>query len=110
MFVTTIAATLVTVASSAVRHWHHAVASFYGGELGWCGNGLHRLGAHTFASRSVPCGMRIRFCWHRRCVWGRRADTGPYVPGRRFDLSTQMAERLHMTTAGVVTIRWRRLP
>ena len=92
----------------AAHHWHHAVASYYGtdGTTGGCG---HANGPRTFASLIVRCGARVKFCRHHHCVTGRRTDSGPYVAGRQFDLSTEMARRLRMTSAGVVRLKWRRV-
>lgn len=74
-----------------------------------------RLSDHTltFASLIVPCGARVEFCIRRRCVVGRRTDSGPYIRGRSFDLTLGLVHALGFRSVrewGVRTVTWRRLP
>lgn len=41
-----------------------------------------------------PCGARILFCYEHHCVFGYREDSGPYVPGRLFDLNAHLKHAL----------------
>lgn len=99
------------------RGWRTAVASAYStadspGVQGCTGTRL-RDDTLTFASLLVPCGARVRFCvgW-RRCVTAWRADSGPYLPGRGFDLALGTVRALGFPSAsafGVRTVSWRRV-
>jgi rare lipoprotein A (peptidoglycan hydrolase) len=93
-------------ASTTTSGWHSAVASYYGtdGISGGCGMAN---GPFTFASLIVPCGAQVQFCRGGACVTGTRTDSGPYIAGRSFDLSTEMASTLGFTSAGVASVSWR---
>lgn len=95
-------------ASAATAGWSSAVASYYGtdGTSGGCGMSN---GPSTFASLIVPCGARVEFCRAGACVTGTRTDSGPYIAGRSFDLSSEMASALGFTSAGVASVQWRRV-
>lgn len=106
-----------TIASGARTHRSTAIASAYStadspGVEGCTGR---RLSDHTrtFASLIVPCGARVQFCVRGRCVIGIRTDSGPYVAGRSFDLTLGLVRALgfaSVSTFGVRTVHWRRIP
>jgi rare lipoprotein A (peptidoglycan hydrolase) len=93
-------------ASAPASGWRSAVASYYStaGTSGGCGMAN---GPFTFASLIVPCGSQVQFCRGGACVTGTRTDSGPYIAGRSFDLSTEMASALGFTSAGVASVKWR---
>jgi rare lipoprotein A (peptidoglycan hydrolase) len=95
-----------TATSAPASGWRSAVASYYGtdGTSGGCGMANGPL---TFASLIVPCGSQVQFCRGGACVTGTRTDSGPYIAGRSFDLSTEMASTLGFTSAGVASVNWR---
>lgn len=99
------------------RHHHHrhhrrtprfltAIASWYdyaGASSGACGP----LADNGVANRTLPCGTRLVMC-AARCASAVVDDRGPYVPGRDFDLSLPLAERIGFDlNAGVGPVRWR---
>lgn len=53
------------------------------------------------------CGTRVKFCYLGRCVIGEREDSGPYVPGRLFDLTERLKRALHCED--LCHLHWRRL-
>jgi hypothetical protein len=82
-----------------------AIASWYAENgPGACGTGA-QTGLH-FASLILACGARIRIC-HAGCVTATRADSGPFVPGRTFDLN--VALRSALGCPDICYVRWRRL-
>jgi rare lipoprotein A (peptidoglycan hydrolase) len=95
--------------------WSYGVASAYstqtsGSRLG-CGGRLddHALSVATLL---VPCGARVQLCYAARCVTVTRRDSGPYVAGRSFDLTTGVVRAFGFSSPlawGVRTLRWRRL-
>ena len=52
----------------------------------------------------LPCGVRIFISFGGRHVLTQVIDTGPYVPGREFDLTEALAQRIGLT--GVQKIHW----
>jgi rare lipoprotein A (peptidoglycan hydrolase) len=58
------------------------------------------------ASRTLPCGTKVRFC-AVRCVVAVVDDRGPYVYSRLWDLSVTLAQAIGFDLgAGVMPIRW----
>lgn len=112
-----LAALGIAVAAAGARSpWRTAIASAYStrdspGEQGCPGYGRLRDDTLTFASRIVPCGARVELCVGRRCVVAVRADSGPFVAGRSFDLAFGTVRALGYnspTAFGVRSITWRR--
>jgi rare lipoprotein A (peptidoglycan hydrolase) len=56
------------------------------------------------AHPTLPCGARIYVVFHGRHVLTQVVDRGPYVPGREFDVTPALAQRLDLQ--GVQRIRW----
>ncbi len=52
----------------------------------------------------LPCGVKIYISFNGRHVLTEVIDRGPYVPGRQFDLTEALAQRLGLT--GVQKIHW----
>lgn len=107
-------AILAVVSSHVHHHKHHprphfrtAVASYFGGGGGACGGGSWGV-----ANKTLPCGTRLTVC-AARCVHVRVTDRGPYIAGREFDLTEDVARAIgpapwrdgFSMSAGVGTVR-----
>jgi rare lipoprotein A (peptidoglycan hydrolase) len=53
----------------------------------------------------LPCGVRIYIRFHGREVLTQVIDRGPNVPGREFDVTKALADKLGLH--GTQTIKWR---
>jgi rare lipoprotein A (peptidoglycan hydrolase) len=53
----------------------------------------------------LPCGVRLYIRFHGRVVLTQVIDRGPNVPGRDFDITKALADRLGLH--GTQTIQWR---
>jgi len=53
----------------------------------------------------LPCGAKIYISYRGTEVLTQVIDRGPYVPGRQFDLTSALADRLGLH--GTQRIRWR---
>lgn len=53
----------------------------------------------------LPCGVRVYIRYHGREVLTQVVDRGPNVPGREFDITKALANRLDLH--GTQTIQWR---
>jgi rare lipoprotein A (peptidoglycan hydrolase) len=53
----------------------------------------------------LPCGVRVYIRFHGREALTQVVDRGPNVPGRAFDLTKALANRLDLH--GAQTIQWR---
>jgi len=56
------------------------------------------------AHPELPCGVKIFIRFHGKEVLTQVVDRGPYVPGREFDITKALADRLGLH--GVQTIQW----
>ncbi len=87
------------------------IASWYGpnfhGNL--TANG-ERFNQHalTTAHKTLPFGTRLRVCF-KRCAVVRVNDRGPYVHGRKLDLSKGAADAIGLTGSGVGQVKVTRL-
>jgi rare lipoprotein A len=88
-----------------VTAYRTAAASYYGpglygGALA-CGGTLEpaTLGV---ASRTLPCGSRVRLRYRGRTVTVPVVDRGPYVAGRDFDLTAATRARLRFPSTGTL--------
>jgi rare lipoprotein A len=82
-----------------------AGASYYG--PGLYGNGVACGGTllpHTIgvAHKTLPCGTKVRLRYRGRTVTAPVIDRGPYVPGRDYDLTEAVKERLGFPGVGTV--------
>jgi rare lipoprotein A len=53
----------------------------------------------------LPCGVRIYIRFHGKEVLTQVVDRGPNVPGRAFDITKALANRLELH--GTQTVQWR---
>jgi rare lipoprotein A len=53
---------------------------------------------------TLPCGARVFITYHGQTVLAQVVDRGPFVPGRKFDLTDALARRLGLR--GVQEIHW----
>lgn len=69
-----------------------------------CGGVLHvpQLGV---ANKTLPCGTEVTFVYGHRALRVPVIDRGPYIAGRRWDLTGATAEALHFP--GLGPIAWR---
>jgi rare lipoprotein A (peptidoglycan hydrolase) len=87
--------------------WYTALAGARGpaafGKRTACGQ---VIGADTVgvAHPVLPCGAKIYVAFGRKHVLTQVIDRGPYVPGRQFDLTEALANRLGVR--GVQQIQW----
>jgi rare lipoprotein A (peptidoglycan hydrolase) len=89
------------------RTWYRALAAPYGSATSRrrtaCGQ---RLGAETLgvAHPVLPCGVKIYLAYEGTRVLTEVIDRGPFVPGREFDVTKALAERMGLH--GTQPIRW----
>jgi rare lipoprotein A len=88
----------VTVYLPSVASWY----KLYGHSTA-CGEKLtrHTLGV---ANKTLPCGEDVALYYHGRTMVVPVIDRGPYVKGRRYDLTYATAKALGTVSAGVATI------
>jgi hypothetical protein len=84
-----------------------AEASWYG--PGLYGNGVAcggRLTPSTIgvAHKSLPCGTKLTIRYHGRQVRAKVIDRGPFIPGREFDLTEALKNRLGMGGLGTILV------
>ncbi len=93
--------------SMTVTVYLPSVASWYGptlyGHGTACGEKLTKqiLGV---ANKTLPCGEQVALYYHGRTLTVPVIDRGPYVKGRRYDLTYATAAALGTVSAGVATI------
>ncbi|HET6829899.1 MAG TPA: septal ring lytic transglycosylase RlpA family protein [Solirubrobacterales bacterium] len=90
-----------------VTVFRKAEASWYG--PGLYGNGVAcggRLKPSTIgvAHKSLPCGTKLTIRYHGRQVRAKVIDRGPYIPGREFDLTEALKNRLGMGGIGTILV------
>jgi rare lipoprotein A (peptidoglycan hydrolase) len=80
-------------------------ASWYGpgfwGTDTACGQTLKRRTVGV-AHKSLPCGAKVTIEYRGRFLRTRVIDRGPYVKGRKWDLTAAAAQQLHFTGSGDV--------
>ena len=83
-------------------------ASWYGprffGRRTACGKKLARK-TRGVAHRKLRCGTRVAFAYKGRWVRAKVIDRGPYIKGRKWDLTQRVAEELGTTAAGTATVK-----
>lgn len=90
-----------------VTAYRHAHASYYG--PGLYGNGVACGGTLTpgtmgVAHKALPCGTEVKLRYRGRTVTVPVIDRGPYVPGRDYDLTEAVKERLGFPGIGTVLV------
>jgi len=88
-----------------VTAYRFAHASYYG--PGLYGNGVAcggtlLPGTMGVAHKTLPCGTKVKLRYHGRTVTVPVIDRGPYVPGRDYDLTEAVKERLGFPGVGTV--------
>jgi hypothetical protein len=82
------------------------VTVFRRAEASWYGPGLYGNGVACggtlkpstmgVAHKTLPCGTKLTIRYHGRQVRAKVIDRGPYIPGREFDLTEAVKNRLRM--------------
>jgi rare lipoprotein A len=94
--------------ASDARHltaYREAAASYYGPGLyggGLACGGTLQPGTLGVASKTLPCGAKVKFLYRGQSITVPVVDRGPYVAGRDFDLTAATRERLGFPGVGVV--------
>jgi hypothetical protein len=104
---TKLAQPAATTESMPVTVYLPSVASWYGPTL--YGNGTacgEKLTKHILgvANKTLPCGENVALYYHGRTLVVPVIDRGPYIKGRRYDLTFATAKALGTLSAGVATI------
>jgi hypothetical protein len=98
----------VRASASAARHltsYRTAAASYYGPGLyggGLACGGTLQPGTLGVASKTLPCGAKVKLLYHGQTITVPVVDRGPYVAGRDFDLTSATRERLGFPGVGVL--------
>ncbi len=83
-------------------------ASWYGpgfwGRRTACGKRLRKTTVGV-AHRKLPCGSRVVLAYRGRWVRTKVIDRGPYVSGRKWDLTEALATRLGTVSAGHAIVK-----
>src|SRR5262245_2437304 len=84
-------------------------ASYYG--AGLYGNGT-ACGKVTLTKKTIgvahkklPCGTKVVFAYQGRWVRAKVIDRGPYIPGRKWDVTTRVAKMLGILDEGVADLK-----
>lgn len=99
---------LMRGSASVARHltsYREAAASYYGPGLyggGLACGGTLQPGTLGVASKTLPCGAKVKFLYRGETITVRVVDRGPYVAGRDFDLTAATRERLGFPGVGVL--------
>jgi rare lipoprotein A len=94
--------------ASVARHltsYRRAAASYYGPGLyggGLACGGTLEPGTLGVASKTLPCGARVKLLYRGQTITVPVVDRGPYVAGRDFDLTAATRERLGFPGVGVL--------
>jgi rare lipoprotein A len=85
--------------------YRYAHASYYG--PGLYGNGVAcggtlLPGTMGVAHKTLPCGTKVKLRYGGRTVTVPVIDRGPYIPGRDYDLTEAVKERLRFPGIGTV--------
>jgi rare lipoprotein A (peptidoglycan hydrolase) len=83
-------------------------ASYYGpgffGNQTACGLTLTKKTIGV-AHKKLPCGTKVVFAYNGRWARAKVIDRGPYISGRKWDLTQQLARRLGTITAGTAMVK-----
>lgn len=83
-------------------------ASYYGpgffGNRTACGQTLTKKTIGV-AHRKLPCGTRVVFAYNGRWARAKVIDRGPFISGRKWDLTLPLAKRLGTITAGTAVVK-----
>jgi rare lipoprotein A (peptidoglycan hydrolase) len=88
--------------------WYEALAAAegesFGGRRTACGHRLTRRSIGV-AHPVLPCGAKLFISYGDKMVLTQVIDRGPFVPGREFDFTRELARRVGLR--GTQPIRWR---
>jgi len=91
----------------ATRMRSHRVSwygpGFYGNTTA-CGRKLKRATVGV-AHKKLPCGAKVAFAYRGRWVRAKVIDRGPYIPGRKWDLTEAAATQLGLIEAGSAKVK-----
>lgn len=76
---------------------------FYGNRTA-CGKRLKTTTVGV-AHKKLPCGTRVAFAYMGHWVRAKVIDRGPYVPGRKWDLTEALATQLGTVPAGTAKVK-----
>jgi rare lipoprotein A (peptidoglycan hydrolase) len=83
-------------------------ASWYGpgfyGNTTACGKKLKKKTVGV-AHKKLPCGTRVTFAYRGRWVRAKVIDRGPFIPGRKWDLTEALAQQLGTIPAGTAKVK-----
>ena len=83
-------------------------ASWYGpgfwGNTTACGQTLTKKMVGV-AHKKLPCGTRVVFAYKGRWARAKVIDRGPFIAGRKWDLTEQLAKRLDTIPVGTATVK-----
>jgi len=83
-------------------------ASWYGpgffGNRTACGKKLTKRTVGV-AHKKLPCGTRVAFAYNGRWVRAKVIDRGPYVKGRKWDLTQALATQLGTIPVGTAVVK-----
>jgi rare lipoprotein A len=92
-------------AARRLTSYREAAASYYGPGLyggGLACGGTLEPGTLGVASKTLPCGAKVKFLYRGETITVPVVDRGPYVAGRDFDLTAATRERLGFPGVGVL--------
>ena len=97
-----------TTREALAARMRNQVASYYGpgffGNRTACGQKLTKKTVGV-AHKKLPCGTRVVFAHEGRWVRAKVIDRGPYVKGRKWDLTQKLAKKLGTLDEGTATVR-----
>jgi rare lipoprotein A len=76
---------------------------FYGNRTA-CGKKLKKKTVGV-AHKKLPCGTRVAFAYNGQWVRAKVIDRGPYVKGRKWDLTYATAMQLGTIPAGTALVK-----
>ena len=83
-------------------------ASWYGpgfwGNTTACGQTLTKKVVGV-AHKKLPCGTRVVFAYEGRWARAKVIDRGPFITGRKWDLTERLAKRLGTIPVGTATVK-----
>ena len=110
ILIITSAGNCLLIAGGEVEEYDLAIASWYGEyHFGMkTANGeIFNSKDLTFAHKEMKFGTLVKFYYKGKTVIARCNDRGPFIKGREFDLSYQVAKRLGFIDVGVDVIAYK---
>lgn len=110
ILILTSATSCLIVDGGEVRECSLAVASWYGSYhfgLKTANGEIFNSKDLTFAHKTMKFGTKVKFYYKDKSIVARCNDRGPFIKGREFDLSYQVAKRLGFIDVGVDYVFWK---